>query len=502
MYMQMGIGGEGTTRRAQRAEDVLAMQRAARKDGTRSLLRWLADRTGTWVRLIDAVGTALPPVPADALDSQAAELIRRGLRELASRSLRSVSLDGENHAVLLFPLDGPRRVRTPVLTAVTPRPVPAHLPTLLADAASTLGLYWQAEHTERLRQRLERAEAHNREAVLHLLMNGHLTAAHQVAGALHPSLPSVIRFYVVECPPRVRGDLAARCTEVAEGAWIVPCPVYADHVLVIAPAAPAAPAGVPALEETFAALTDDCLVGVSGDLPLCDTATGYAQAFHALAAARGQSVRYARFTSRPDLALAIGPAAATWAKEVLAPLRAYSAKRSQDPDSEELVATAASWLAFSSQATAHLKIHRNTLSARLKHIGELLNLDLDRLADQSLLALAVRADTVPSDNRDSGIVHSLDELLTRPAAVAWARQQLGPIRARPSSDELNRTLTTYMCNDGRLGPTAAALALSATATRKRLARVEALLERSLLRSPSARYDLWLARRAVTLAEGV
>ncbi|MFG2178345.1 helix-turn-helix domain-containing protein [Streptomyces abikoensis] len=495
MYMQMGIGGEGTTRRAQRAEDVLAMQRAARKAGTRSLMRWLADRTGTWVRLIDTVGTALPPLPADALDSEAAELIHRGLREVASRSLRSVALDGENHAVLLFPLDGPRRVRRPVLTAVTPRPVPAHLPALLADAASTLGLYWQAEHTERLRQRLERAEARNREAVLHLLMNGHLTAAHQVAGALHPPLPSVIRFYVVECPPRVRGDLATHCTEVAESAWIVPCPVYANHVLVIAPAA------APALEEAFAALTDDCLVGVSGDLPLCDTATGYAQAFHALATARNQSVRHARFASRPDLALAIGPAAATWAKGVLAPLRAYSAKRSQDPDSGELVATAASWLAFSSRATAHLKIHRNTLSARLKHIGELLNLDLDRLADQSLLALAVRADTLPCDSRDTGPVHSLDELLTRPAAVAWARQQLDPIRARPSSDELNRTLNTYMCNDGRLGPTAAALALSTTATRKRLARIETLLERSLLRSPSVRYDLWLARRAVTLAEG-
>lgn len=65
------------------------------------------------------------------------------------------------------------------------------------------------------------------------------------------------------------------------------------------------------------------------------------------------------------------------------------------------------------------------------------------------------ADTMPSDNRHAGTVHSLDGLLTRPAAVSWARRQLGPIRARPSSDELDRTLTAYMCNDGRLGPTAA-----------------------------------------------
>ncbi|MEV5510616.1 helix-turn-helix domain-containing protein [Streptomyces orinoci] len=495
MYMQANVGSEGANRRAQRAEDVLAMQRAARKDGTRSLLRWLADRTGTRVGLIDAAGAAVPLDPAEDPDGEAAELIRRGLREIASRRLRSMAIDGANHTVLLFPLDAPRGVRAPALAAVAHRPVAAHLPTLLADAASALSLCWQAEHAERLRRRTERAEGRSREAVLHLLMNGHFAAAHQVAGALYLPLPPLIRFYVVQCPPRVREQLSARCTEVAEDAWVVPCPVHVDHILVIASA------GTPALEEIFAELTDDCLVGASEELPLRDTATGYAQAFHALAAARNQSVRHARFAGRPDLALAIGPAAATWAKEVLAPLRAHSAKRSQDPDSGELMATAVSWLTFSSQATAHLKIHRNTLSARLKHIAELLDLNLDRLADQSLLALALRADGIPCDNRDAGTTRSLDDLLLRPAAVAWAHQQLHPIRTRPFADELDRTLTTYLSNDGRLGPTAAMLSISATATRKRLARIEALLERSLLRSPSARYDLWLAQRALTLAEG-
>lgn len=488
MHIQAGADGEVAARRAQRAEDVLAMQRAARKDGTRSLLRWLTDRTGTWVRLTDGL-------PADDLDSEAKEAVDRGVEELASRSLRSMAIDSGNRTVLLFPLDGPRGARAPVLAAAAPRPAPAQLPSLLADAASALSLCWQAEHAERLRQRLEHAEVRNREAVLHLLMNRHLAAAHQVAEALHPPLPLAIRFYVVECPPRVRRDIAARCSELAEGAWVVPCPVYADHILMIAPA------DAPALEEAFAALSDDCLAGASEALPLRDTVTGYAQAFHALAAARNQPGRHAKFTCRPDLALTIGPAAASWAKGVLAPLRAYSPKRPQDPDGGELLATVASWLSFSSQATAHLKIHRNTLSARLKHIEELLNLDLDRLADQSLLALAVRADTTPTDNQDTGDAPSLDELLTRPAAVSWAHRQLGPIRARPSSDELDRTLTTYLCHDGRLGPTAAALSLSTTATRKRLARIEALLERSLLRSPSVRYDLWLARRVMTLTAG-
>lgn len=36
--------------------------------------------------------------------------------------------------------------------------------------------------------------------------------------------------------------------------------------------------------------------------------------------------------------------------------------------------------------------------------------------------------------------------------------------------------------------------------RKRLTRLESVLGRSLLQTPSARYDLWLAFRALDLAE--
>ncbi|MEV5880878.1 helix-turn-helix domain-containing protein [Streptomyces sp. NPDC052101] len=478
------------------------MQRAARKGGTRSLLRWLAGRTGVQILLADTDGNVVPPSP-QAFDRTAAELMRRGVRELSSRSLHSMAIDGERHAVLLFPLDGPRAVGAPVLTAVTARPAPVGLFTLLADASLALSLCWQSEHTEREWRLLERAEARNREAVLHLLMNGHLSAARQVAGVLLPPLPSAIRFYVVECPPRVRGELAGRCAHVAASAWIVPCPVYADHLLVLAPAA------APSLQTTLTALADGCTVGVSETVPLCDTAVGYAQAFHALAVARNGPNRYAEFARRPDLALTIGPAAAAWANRVLAPLRTYSTRRSQDPGSGELAATAASWLAFSSQATAHLKIHRNTLSARLKHIEELLHLNLGRLADQSLLAFALRAGALPdfayphgSTDEDASITRacSLDDLLARPAVVAWARQQLHPIRSHTSADDLSHTLATWLDNDGRLAPTAIALSLSTTATRKRLTRIETLLERSLIGSPNARHDLWLAQRALTLAD--
>ncbi|MDT0449133.1 helix-turn-helix domain-containing protein [Streptomyces hesseae] len=374
---------------------------------------------------------------------------------------------------------------------------------------------WQAEDNERRRNRLELVEAYNREAVLHLLMNGQVSAARRIAGVLRPALPDVLRFLVVECPSRLRPDLVRRCAGLIPGAWVVPCPVHADHLLVLAPVAPGEPAGEPvALAAAVAGATGGHPVGVSEAVPLRETAIAYGQAFHALAAARGRAQRYATFACRPDPVLVIGPALAAWAEGLLAPLRGHSPRRPQDPDGAELATTAASWLAFSARATAHLKIHRNTLSARIRQTGQLLDLDLDRLADQSLLALALRAERLSAACRPGPMAHdrakggtegdaaslSLDDFLTRPTAVAWAHGLLRPVRTAPPAAALAHTLDVWLRNDARLGPTATELALSATAVRKRLTRIEDLLERSLLRSPSDRHELWLATHALDLAE--
>lgn len=242
-------------------------------------------------------------------------------------------------------------------------------------------------------------------------------------------------------------------------------------------------------------------------MPLRETATGYAQAFHALAAARGRPERQASFAANPDLAPTIGPAAATWAEAFLSPIRTHRARRAQDPDSAELLATAASWLSFYSRATAHLNIHRNTLSARLTCIQELLGLDLHRLADQAALALALRtiaAEIPPPPEGDATwageMLPTLDELLSLPRVGAWAQQQFRPVTAPDVPACIAETLTTWLRLDARIGPTATALSISTSAVRKRLTRSEALLKRSLLRSPSAIHDQWLALRALDLAE--
>lgn len=492
--------------RSRRADDVLAMHRSARRGGTRSLLRWLAGRTGVHVLLIAADGTVLA---ADGGTGAAGhtELARSGAEELRSRGLGSLALDGESSTALLVSLNGARNHSAPALAALTPRPVPDGLALLLSDVASALDLCWRSEQAERQWRRLELAEVHNREAVLHLLMNGHVATARQIADVLEPPLPDVIRYLVAEAPPRLRSALAHRCAELAPGAWVVPCPVYEDHVLVLAPSAPGAGTEeARALASAVAEASGDFAVGVSEAVPLRDAATGYAQAFHALVTARNRTDRWATFTCRPDPALVLGPTAREWAAQVLTPLRTYFARRPQDPDSTELAVTATSWLAFSSQAATYLKIHRNTLSSRLRLMEHLLSLDLDRLADQSLLALALRADSGPRTRpagpgtvRDTA-PRSLDDLLTRPAAVEWARNLLRPVEALSPATGLGHTLDTWLRNDARLAPTATELSLSTTAVRKRLTRVEELLGRSLLRAPSDRHDLWLAKRALHLTD--
>ncbi|GAB2733917.1 helix-turn-helix domain-containing protein [Kitasatospora kifunensis] len=488
--------GPGTVGRARRADDVLEMQRAARKGGTAPLLHWLATRTGAVVLLVTSSGMALSP-PRVRLGDAERDLVVRGAREVSVRGLGSVAIDQGGLTCVVLPVDGrPGALQAPLLAAVRPGPTPPDLPQLLADASAALSLCWQLERVRRQQHRLRIADARTRQAVLQLLMNGQVSAARQVAGALRPVLPEVVRVYVVQGPAAARATVADALAAAAEDTWAMPCPVYAGHTLLLAPA------GTDVRPDS--ATAQGCWTGVSDAVPLHDTATGYAQAIHALATARHSNERYASFTDQPDLALTIGPAAAAWAKAFLAPLRAHRAKRPQDPDGTELLATATSWLNSSSRATAHLKIHRNTLTARLTLIQTLLGLDLNRLPDQAALALALStaAAGLPTRTRETEEpVPHLDELLALPGVLAWAQPQFHHLWNPDVPPRIAQTLTTWLHLDARIAPTATALSMSPSAVRKRLPRAEALLQRPLLQPSRAVYDQWLAQRALDLAEG-
>ncbi|MGW4234035.1 helix-turn-helix domain-containing protein [Streptomyces sp. NPDC004980] len=484
------------------------MYRLARTGGSLDVLRRLARRAEGWAGIVDEDGTVLQAaadtghLPGRDAPGIAAE----GARELATRGVGAFSLDRDGCTALILPLDSASGPRGTVLAVVAPRPLPGGLATLLADAMMPLALAWSSENVERKRRRVDLAESRGREAVLHLLMTGQLSIAHQVAGALRPKLPDPVRVCVVECAGGQRDEVARICADASGGrTWIVRCPVYARHLILIMPAEdgaePERPAGGAPLGVTVAGLVDDCVVGVSEEVPLSDTATAYRQAFHALAVARALPGRHAGFGSSPEPALVVGTAGARWADALLAPLLAHLPRRSQDPGSQELAATLASWLAFSSHATQHLKIHRNTLAARLRTIGELLGLDLDRIADQAALDLALCIRSTPALHRpgdpDHGTPADLDTILCGPGIQEWASQQLRLLaQAGPTAQE---TLRTWLRCEARLGPTAVELGISVPGVRKRLVRLESALRRSLLRTPSARYDLWLAFRAADLA---
>lgn len=491
----------------ERADDLLRMHRLARSGGTAELLRWLAGRAEGWAGLVGPDGTVLHAAARTerVVVPDVAGLVAEGASTLTERGARAYSLDTGAHTALLFPLSADDPAAS-VLVVVAPRPVAAGLATLLADVVLPLALCLQAETLERKRRRVDLAESRGREAVLHLLMTGQLSIAQQVAGALRPRLPDPVRVCVVECSGDGRDEVARVCVEADGGrSWIVRCPVYARHLILVMPAGATEPDAV-ATDEAVAARVGDCVVGVSEPVQLADTATGYRQAFHALAVARELPARHARFGASPDPALVVGPIGRQWADELLTPLLTHVPRRAQDPGSQELAATAASWLAFSSHATDHLKVHRNTLAARLRLIGELLGLDLHRLSDQAALDLALRVRATPAPactpeptpyiDGGSGpraAARGLDTVLRRPAVRDWADRQLAPVLG---SEE---TLRTWLRCEGRLGPAAAELGISVPGARKRLTRLETVLQRSLLRPPSARYDLWLALRAHDLA---
>ncbi|MFE2309736.1 helix-turn-helix domain-containing protein [Streptomyces sp. NPDC059411] len=462
------------------------------------MLEWLTTRLGGWIGLMD---TEHPRGPEAAL---------RGAAELTARGVRSAVLRHAGSAALVFALDEGR-----ALAAVLGLPHHPGAPALLADAAVPLALVLRAEEADRREERAAAAEAMARESVLHLLMNGQLSTARQIAETLGPSLPDPMRMYVVECGPGERAAAARLFTELTGGrAWIVRCPVYVSHLVVLVPTDLAATsADDDPLSGALTGAARDCTVGVSGESPLREAPAAYAQAFHALAVARGLGERHARFGPGPELALAAHGAGAGWAAALLAPLHAYEPRRPQDPGAQELRATAHAWLSFTSHATRLLKVHRNTLAGRLRLIESVLGLDLGSLADQSALSLALRltpgggrtagrADGgVPSDaGALDGVPRdgALDDVLRDPATRAWARAHLAPLTGPDAPAGARETVRVWLRHDARLVPAAGALGISVAATRKRLSRVEAVLERSLLQSPSARYDLWLAHRAEEL----
>ena len=497
-----GSAASSPERDPQRASDVQAMHNLCRRtDGGAALVRWLAQRTGCWAGLLDRSGAVLVGA-LPALEPAAASLLADALDDMFGRGLRTFVADGDAHAAILLAVDVPAGVQGPVLAFVGADSVPR---SLAADAAVLLGTCWWAGETQRIRALVEDADARCREAVLHLVMSRHISTAVQIASALRPPLPDPLRVYVFESSADERDEVVRCCIELAgRGAFIVRCPVYRRHVIVLA--AVHNSGRLPGNRSMEIAVAEDvvgCVAGAGDVVALRDTAVGYEQAIHALSVARGRAERWARFDAKLDLPTIVGPEGLRWASALLNPLITYVPARSTDPDAQELTATAQSWLLFSMAATRHLKIHRNTLSGRLQRIEELLGLDLSRADHQALLDLALRIRATPCNPEtlrpaDPDTAVPLDELMRAPAVQQWAQTTLRPVRAAADSSPLELTLRAWLSSNSRLSVTAEELGISVSGARKRVSRLEQVLRRSLLHGPSARHDLWLAMHAADL----
>ncbi|MBH5335170.1 helix-turn-helix domain-containing protein [Streptomyces pactum] len=241
-----------------------------------------------------------------------------------------------------------------------------------------------------------------------------------------------------------------------------------------------------------------CRVGVSAEVPLRDTPIGYEQAFHALAVARNAPEGCASFGRHTDITVLSGPQGRAWAADLLGPCLRHVPPRRADPGPQELLGTLGSWLTFGGAATRHLKIHRNTLAARMRLLDELLGLDLGHsLADQSAawLALQLHATAHWHAPVPEGTSATLSDVLGTTAARIWAQAQLLPLE-RSNVTAGPETVRVWLAADARLPAAAAELGISLPGARKRMARAEEALGRSLLRAPSAKYELWLAMRAL------
>ncbi|MFI0479521.1 helix-turn-helix domain-containing protein [Actinomadura sp. 9N215] len=467
------------------------------------LLEQVSRLLNGYVMLVDQPGRLIAafPRPPGGLLTRLGDDIER----VAAKGISSASVSVQGDAIHILPIDV-EGSPTAVLIVGRADPFTSRARRLIGDAARLIGMRWRLDELGRAQERVEKADRDNREAVLHLLLTGHLSAARRAASALGPALADTNRLYVVECPEHDRREVVARCNEAAGGrAWVVRCPLYDSHVVVLAPTPGPTPGQGPGPShdddddvdarlsralQAYAVLNSGISVGAGLEVALVDTPVGWEQAYHALAVARSSPERFARFNPQESLAGLLGPGGHSWALARLRPLLDHRPDRPQDPDARVLTETLEAWLNFYNGAARVLKVHRNTLSSRLRRVEGLLACELTDLVTQTKLSLALRMLDSPG-GRQPADEPTLDELLDSDHVRQWADGQLEPF-VQQDSPLLLDTLRCWLDGNANLKTAAAALGISVPGLRKRLVRAETLIGRSLLGAPSVRYDLWLA----------
>ncbi|GAB2878105.1 helix-turn-helix domain-containing protein [Streptomyces mayteni] len=348
----------------------------------------------------------------------------------------------------------------------------------LAEARSAAGAY-------------HRKAAQVRLAVFMALMAGDPTLARRVTAGGTPALlhADSLRVLLLRCEPDERDRLAQRYQDPAGfhgPGLLVRCPVYEEHLICLVPEGSG---GGGELHARLAALVRErpgYALGFSAALPQRATAEAYDQARHALAVARNSRERMAGYQGQGPLeALLPSEQAQAWARSFLRPL---GAAPKLTVDVTRLALT------FPRAGVARLLgISRNTVTAHLRDVERILGLDLRDVGSRAALALALAVD-VPRAGEDADPPRTLEELLRTPAAVAWARALLDPVR-HSEHRELRATLSAWIDADTDARLAAHRLGISRNTVRSRLRAAERLLGRDLLSTGAGVHDLVHALRA-------
>lgn len=454
-----------------------------------ALIDWLGRQIGAEVALVDHTGTVDLSTARFAPDILAG--VRPALTRLSSGRLAAVASQVGAVHVRCEALG--RQVPRPVLAVISPSPLPRASTTLASHVGTLTEMVRRARQADDLASRHRQAAAQLRLAVFMALMTGDLTLARRMTtGAVPPLLDAErLRIHLLRCPPSDHGRIIDTYQD-ASGyhgrGLMVRCPVHGDHLICLLPTDDDADGTGGGLAAPLRELVRDnphYALGISAPAPLPATAQAYDQARHALAVARHTPDRVVDHHGRPPLAgLLPRRQALAWARAFLEPLR-------EAPRLTVDIAGLA--LNFPRSGVARLLgVSRNTVTAHLKHVQDVLGLDLRDPHSRADLALALAITGLPSSAGDTVAVPSpppsTDRLLSTEAAVTWAHAFLEPLLLR-ADGTVPRTLRAWIEAGADAQRTARDLGISRTTVRAHLCTAEQLLRRGLLTPGPGTHEL-------------
>lgn len=449
----------------------------------RRVVDWLAGTVRGVAGLQDADGTVLAGTLLP---------LEEGLATgITSGRLASAAWEGEGRHLRLVKVEHAGRIH--LLAVSRPAPFDRHTSDVVTHTAQVIELLLAARESTAAGQRLRRATADLRLAILQLLMVEDTVAARRVAAGLWPGLLDADRacVYVVESDAERRDRLAQECLDTTEEeALVVRCPAMDGHVIVVSPREATAPA-----LRSLVRRHPDTYLGGSVWQSLARTATAYGQAVSALAVARFRPDKTAVYAERTRPERLMDPAALRgWTAALLRPLDALP-----HHTRAELLATTRLGLEFTAVNTAKiLGVSRNTVRARMERVESMLGTDFDDIAARAVVHLALHTQITLQDGRTgtdpSAAPGGLAGLLAGPAVRTWAEGLLG--RLDEDTRNLRRTLRAWIAVGGNAERAAQTLGVHAQTVREHVRSAEPVLERRLPAFGTDLYEVVLAHLAL------